>query len=122
LFPTVATTGARSSRVSTCPTTRRRLDALLSSSTVQSSRATAWVSTTPRRQQQVAAKAVKTWPARRRGKRPVSAPRGLASSLPSLPSSAWRRRRCTRHRGWRSGTAVSIFVLWSSSSTTRALA
>jgi hypothetical protein len=83
LFPTVATTGARSSRVWTCPTTRRRLDALLSSSTVQSSRATAWVSTTPRRQQPVAAKAVKTWPARRRGKRPVSAPRGLASSLPS---------------------------------------
>jgi hypothetical protein len=77
LFPTVATTGARSSRVWTCPTTRRRLDALLSSSTVQSSRATAWVSTTPRRQQPVAAKAVKTWPARRRGKRPVSAPRGL---------------------------------------------
>jgi hypothetical protein len=34
--------------------------------------ATAWVSTTPRGRQQVAAKAVKTWPARRRGGRPVS--------------------------------------------------
>jgi hypothetical protein len=72
---------------------------------VQSSRATAWVPKTPCRQQQAAAEAVKTWPARRQGKRPVSVPRGLASSLPSLPSSAWRRRRCTRHRGWRSSTA-----------------
>jgi hypothetical protein len=33
---------------------------------------TAWVSTTPRGRQLVAAKAVKTWPARRRGGRPVS--------------------------------------------------
>jgi hypothetical protein len=44
VFLTVASTGARSSWVSTCPTTRRRLGALLSSSTVQSSRATASVS------------------------------------------------------------------------------
>jgi hypothetical protein len=90
LFPAVATSGARSSRASACPTTRRRLDALLSSSAARSScsRATARV--------------VKMWPARCRGARrsclgfktssgtavslstPAAATGRLASSIPLL--------------------------------------
>jgi hypothetical protein len=56
-FPAVSTSGARSSRASACPATRRRLDALLSSNAARSScsRATARV--------------VKMWPARCRGAR-----------------------------------------------------